>query len=117
MEIVKILFELLQENEPAKQLANDLLTATGTSAIQFTGTSAIQLIGTSAIQHTGISAIQPTGISAIQPTEQTTQLDFQPQPTATEDYSCQIATLLKLYTNKMKYNGQKDNFDFKFEVF
>ena len=73
--------------------------------------------GTSAIQPTGTSAIQPTGTSAIQPTEQTTQLNFQPQPTATEDYSRQIATLSKLYTDEMKYNGQKDNFDFKFEVF
>ena len=119
IEVVKILFELLQENEPAKQPANDLPTATAIkiSATQPTGTSAIQLTRTSTIQPTGTSAIQPTGTSAIQPTEQTTQLDFQPQPTATEDYSRQIATLLKLYTDKMKYNGQKDNFDFKFKVF
>ena len=104
MEVAKILFKLLQENEPAKWPANDLPTATGTSAIQPTGTSAIQPTGTSAIQPTGTSAIQPTGTSAI-------------QPTATEDYSRQIATLSKLYTDEMKYNGQKDNFDFKFEVF
>ena len=78
---------------------------TRTSAIQPTKTSAIQPAGISAIQPTRTSAIQPTGISAIQPTEQTTQLDFQPQPTATKDYSRQIATLSKLYTDEMKYNG------------
>ena len=37
MEVAKILFELLQENEPAKWPANDLPTATGTSAMQPTG--------------------------------------------------------------------------------
>ena len=49
MEVAKILFKLLQENEPAKWPANNLPTATGTSAIQPTGTSAIQPTGTSAI--------------------------------------------------------------------
>ena len=45
IEVTKILFKLLQENKPAKQLANDLPTATAT--------------GTSAIQPTGITLVIP----------------------------------------------------------
>ena len=45
-----------------------------------------------AIQPTGTPAIQPTGTPAI-------------QSTITKDYSRQIATLLKLYIDEMKYSG------------
>ena len=45
MEVAKILFELLQENEPAKWLANDLPTATAT----------------------GMSATQPTSMTLVIP--------------------------------------------------
>ena len=55
--------------------------------------------------------------SQINVIEQTSQLNLQSQPIATEDHSRQIATLSKLYTDEIKYSGQKDNFDFKFEVF
>jgi hypothetical protein len=45
MEVAKILFELLQENEPAKWPVNDLPTATAT----------------------GMSATQPTGMTLVIP--------------------------------------------------
>ena len=60
--------------------------------------------------------MQPTGTtlfiphcedtpSQINVIEQTSQPNLQSQPIATEDYSCQIVILLKLYIDEMKYSG------------
>jgi hypothetical protein len=32
-------------------------------------------------------------------------------------YSKELINLVKLYTNKVKYNGENDNFDFKLTIF
>ena len=101
---MKILFKLLQENEPTKWPANNLPTTTGTSTMQPTGTTLF-------IPHCEDT---PSQINVI---EQTSQLNLQSQPIAIKNYSHQIAILSKLYINKIKYSSQKDNFDFKFEVF
>jgi hypothetical protein len=126
IEVAKILFKLLQENEPAKWPANDLpqaITPATTAPAAATPT-----ITTPAIQSTSTTPASTTPavfathrqdtLSQIDNiTEETSQLNLQPQPIVTQDYSRQIATLSKLYTDEMKYSGQKDNFDFKFEVF
>ena len=39
------------------------------------------------------------------------------QPTQAKTYGKELANLAKLYTNKSKYSGKNDNFDFKLIIF
>src|SRR6266568_1946919 len=39
------------------------------------------------------------------------------QPTQAKTYGKELANLAKLYTDKSKYNGKNDNFDFKLTIF
>ena len=40
-----------------------------------------------------------------------------PQPTQVKTYGKELANLAKLYTDKSKYSGKNDNFDFKLTIF
>ena len=40
-----------------------------------------------------------------------------PQPTQMKTYSKELANLAKLYTDKSKYSGKNNNFNFKLTIF
>ena len=40
-----------------------------------------------------------------------------PQPTQAKTYGKELANLAKLYTNKSKYSGKNNNFNFKLTIF
>ena len=57
------------------------------------------------------TAIAPTPDLTIQPSN--TQLT----PNTQKNFGREITNLTKFYTDEVKYSGEQDNFDFKYEIF